>query len=134
MAPADSIPDDIDALRAELAVERTARREAEARAIGAEAMVTHLKFMIAKLEHHRYAPSSERGRKLLDFAAMLSFAIPGTVVAFHPLRLPPLSVSTSRTFCSQIGWFVRGATIPLSKENAIDSRCGRRRRTRSGCR
>ena len=66
MAPADSIPDDIDALRAELVVERTARREAEARAIGAEAMVTHLKFMIAKLEHHRYAPSSERGRKLLD--------------------------------------------------------------------
>jgi transposase len=70
MDPADSIPDDIDALRAELAVERTARREAEARAIGAEAMVTHLKFMIAKLEHHRYAPSSERGRKLLDQAEL----------------------------------------------------------------
>jgi transposase len=46
MAPDDSIPDDIDALRAELVVERTARRGAEARAIGAEAMVTHLKFMI----------------------------------------------------------------------------------------
>jgi hypothetical protein len=49
MDPADSIPDDIDALRAELAIERAARREAEARAIGAEAMVTHLKFVIAKL-------------------------------------------------------------------------------------
>ena len=33
-------------------------------------MVTHLKFMIAKLEHHRYAPSSERGRKLLDQAEL----------------------------------------------------------------
>jgi len=70
MDPADSIPDDIDALRAELAAERAARREAEARAIGAEAMVTHLKFVIAKLEHHRYAPSSERGRKLLDQAEL----------------------------------------------------------------
>ena len=46
------------------------RREAEARAVGAEAMVTHLKFVIAKLEHHRYAPSSERGRKLLDQAEL----------------------------------------------------------------
>jgi transposase len=70
MDTADSIPDDIDALRAELAAERVARREAEARAIGAEAMVTHLKFVIAKLEHHRYAPSSERGRKLLDQAEL----------------------------------------------------------------
>lgn len=70
MDPADSIPDDIDALRAELVEERAARREAEARAVGAEAMVTHLKFVIAKLEHHRYAPSSERGRKLIDQAEL----------------------------------------------------------------
>jgi transposase len=70
MDTADSIPDDIDALHAELAAERTARREAEARAIGAEAMVTHLKLVIAKLEHHRYGASSERGRKLLDQAEL----------------------------------------------------------------
>ncbi|MBO0718960.1 MAG: transposase, partial [Rhizobiales bacterium] len=50
--------------------ERAAHREAEARAMGAEAMVTHLKLVIAKLEHHRYAPSSERGRKLLDQAEL----------------------------------------------------------------
>jgi transposase len=66
MDTADSIPDDIDTLRAELAAERAARRDAEARASGAEAMVTHLKLVIAKLEHHRYGASSERGRKLLD--------------------------------------------------------------------
>lgn len=70
MDPTDSIPNDIDALRAELTAERAARRNAEARAIGAEAMVAHLKFVIAKLEHHRYAPSSERGRKLLDQAEL----------------------------------------------------------------
>jgi transposase len=70
MDPADSTPDDIDALRAEFAAERAARREAGARAIGAEAVIAHLKFVIAKLEHHRYAPSSERGRKLLDQAEL----------------------------------------------------------------
>jgi transposase len=70
MDTADSIPDDINALRAELAAERAARREAEARASGAEAMVAHLKLVIAKLEHHRYGASSERGRKLLEQAEL----------------------------------------------------------------
>jgi transposase len=70
MDTVDSIPDDIDALRSALKAERAARREAEARAIGAEAIVAHLKFRIATLEHHRYAPSSERGRKLLDQAEL----------------------------------------------------------------
>lgn len=62
----DPAPDDIAALRAELAAERLARREAEARASGAEAMVAHLKLLIAKLRHDRFGASSERGRKLLD--------------------------------------------------------------------
>jgi hypothetical protein len=70
MDTADSVPDDNDMLRAELTTERAARREAEARATGAEAMVTHLKLVIAKLEHHRYGASSERGRKLLDQAEL----------------------------------------------------------------
>jgi transposase len=70
MDTADSIPNDIDALRAELGAERAARRQAEARATGAEAMVTHLKLVIAKLEHHRYGASSERGRKLLEQAEL----------------------------------------------------------------
>jgi len=52
--------------RAALAAEQLARREAEARASGAEAMVAHLKLLIAKLKHDRFGASSERGRKLLD--------------------------------------------------------------------
>jgi transposase len=52
--------------RAALAAEQLARREAEARASGAEAMVAHLKLLIAKLKHDRFDASSERGRKLLD--------------------------------------------------------------------
>lgn len=60
------VPDDIEALRAALSAEQLARREAEARASGAEAMVAHLKLLIAKLRHEQFGASSERGRKLLD--------------------------------------------------------------------
>ncbi len=74
MTPAtDPAPDDIEALRAALlreraalAAEQLARREAEARASGAEAMVAYLKLLIAKLRHEQFGASSERGRKLLD--------------------------------------------------------------------
>jgi transposase len=59
-------PDDIDALRAALVTERVARQQAEARASGAEAMVAHLKLLIAKLRREQYGQSSERSRKLLD--------------------------------------------------------------------
>jgi len=62
----DTSSDDIDSLRAALAAEQLARREAEARASGAEAMVAHLKLMIAKLRHEQFGASSERGRKLVD--------------------------------------------------------------------
>ena len=41
MPALDPSPDDIAALRAALAAEQLARREAEARASGAEAMVAH---------------------------------------------------------------------------------------------
>ena len=69
----DPVPDNIEALRAALlheraalAAEQLARREAEAPASGAEAIVAHLKLLIAKLRHDRFGASSERGRKLLD--------------------------------------------------------------------
>jgi transposase len=65
-AAPDSPPDDIAALRAALAAEQLARREAEARASGAEAMVAHLKLLIARLKRDKYGASSERGRKLID--------------------------------------------------------------------
>jgi transposase len=60
------LPDDIDTLRSALIAEQQMRREAEARASGAEAMVAHLKLMIAKLRQDCFGASSERGRKLLD--------------------------------------------------------------------
>ncbi len=63
--PSDPLPDDIDALKAALVAERAERRQAEARASSAEAMIAQLKLLIAKLRRERFAPSSERG-KLLD--------------------------------------------------------------------
>jgi transposase len=64
--PSEPLPDEIETLKAALLAERSARRDAEARAAGAEAMVAHLKLMIAKLRRDQFGQSSERGRKLLD--------------------------------------------------------------------
>ena len=58
--------DAIEALKAELAAERAARQQAEARVAGAEAMIQHLKLQIAKLRHDRFGHSSERHQKLID--------------------------------------------------------------------
>lgn len=64
--PDDARPDDIAALKAALASERQARREAEAQASASQALVAHLKLLIAKLRREQYGQSSERGRKLID--------------------------------------------------------------------
>ena len=63
---ADILPDGVDALKAALVAERSARQVAEARASGAEAMVAHLKLVIAKLKRERFGQSAERDGKLLD--------------------------------------------------------------------
>jgi transposase len=60
------LPDGVEALKAALVAEHQARQEAEAQATGAEAMVAHLKLVIAKLRRERFGPSAERGAKLLD--------------------------------------------------------------------
>ena len=60
------MPDDVETLQAALKAALDAARQAEARAAGAEAMVAHLKLMIAKLRRERFGPSAERSRRLLD--------------------------------------------------------------------
>jgi transposase len=62
----NAVPDDLATLKAAWLAERSARLEAEARASGAEAMVAHLKLMIAKLKRERFGASAECSRKLLD--------------------------------------------------------------------
>jgi len=72
-APDPALPVDVAALQSLVASERAARAQAEseaelakARAASAEAMVEHLKLMIAKLRREQFGPSSERQRRLLD--------------------------------------------------------------------
>ncbi len=49
----------VDRLRAELAAERAVRQDHEV-------LITHLKLTIAKLQHDKYGPRSERTERLLD--------------------------------------------------------------------
>ena len=58
--------EDVATLRAALLAEQAARRVAEQRASGAEAIIAHLKLVISQMRHDRFGASSERGRKLLD--------------------------------------------------------------------
>jgi transposase len=79
-----ALPDDIDALRAALMIERTrlqsvvAQRDAgaaelavaRARASEDLALIAHQKLRIAKLEHQIYGPRSERSERLIDQLAL----------------------------------------------------------------
>jgi transposase len=55
----DSLPDDVDALKAAL-------RETRAKLSGATALIEHLQLVIAKMKRERFGPSSERSQRLLD--------------------------------------------------------------------
>ena len=66
MNTADFVPDDIETLKAELLPNARPVGRWRLGRSGAEAMVAHLKLVIAKLKHDRFGASSERGRKLLD--------------------------------------------------------------------
>ncbi len=48
-----------------------------------EAMVAHLKLLIAKLRHEQFGASSERGRKLLD---QLELQLEELEASIHPAR------------------------------------------------
>ena len=112
----DNLPDEITALQAALAAERTARQEAEARASGAEAMVAHLKRLIAKLQREQYGQSSERGRKLIDqlelqleeaTAAAVEdelAAVPAAGTAVGPFTRRKPCARHSRRICRASGW------------------------------
>src|ERR1700683_2050701 len=79
-----ALPDDIDALKAALAIERARMREvvverdagaaelavARARASEDLALIAHQKLRIAKLERQIYGPRSERSQRLIDQLAL----------------------------------------------------------------
>jgi transposase len=55
----DSVPDEVDALKAALA-------EARAKLSGATALIEHLQLVIAKMKRELFGPRSERSQRLLD--------------------------------------------------------------------
>ena len=72
-AAVSPFPDDVEALKALLAVALERAEEAEARAANAEAResaieatIAHLKLQIAKLRREQFGPSAERSRRLLE--------------------------------------------------------------------
>jgi transposase len=60
------LPPDLAEAHALILRQREELAAAATRAAGAEAMITHLKLMIAKLRREQYGQSAERGRKILD--------------------------------------------------------------------
>jgi transposase len=69
---ADSLPDDIETLKAMLLAERAARLNAEAEARARALLIEQLKFAIAKLRHERFGQSSERGAVLEQLELQLA--------------------------------------------------------------
>ena len=141
----DTLPDDIDALKAALLAERAARRELEARAAGAEAMVAHLKLLIAKHKRDRFDASAERGRKLLDqlemqleeletAAAEDEARCPGaadatTVRAFT--RAKPVRGATARASAARAGRAAIAGALPMLRRQAGQARRDDHRDARS---
>ena len=66
MEIAGDLPDDIDALKAALVATRIELATARAQASDDQALIAHLKLMIAKLNRDRFGPRSERTARLLD--------------------------------------------------------------------
>jgi transposase len=63
---ADDLPDDIDALKAALVVARIELASARAQVSDDQALIAHLKLLIAKLNRDRFGPRAERTKRLLD--------------------------------------------------------------------
>src|ERR1700676_3513278 len=55
----DSLPDDVEALKAALI-------ETRAKLSGAQALIEHLQLTIAKMKREHFGPRSERSQRLLD--------------------------------------------------------------------
>src|ERR1700694_5960092 len=60
------LPTNLAAAHALILRQREKLAAAAARASGAEALIAHMKLVIAKLRREQYGRSSERGRKVLD--------------------------------------------------------------------
>src|ERR1039458_3854695 len=113
------IPDNIDALKAALIATRSELATSQARVSDDQALIAHLKLMIAKLNRDLYGPRSERTARLInqfelqleeleatatedEIAAEKAAARTTNVAAFHPQEACAQAVprpSAARTGC-----------------------------------
>jgi transposase len=70
--PADSLPDDIETLKAMVLAERSARLAVEAETKARALLIEKLKFTIAKLRHEKFGQSAERGAILEQLELQLA--------------------------------------------------------------
>ncbi|GCD57383.1 transposase [Acetobacter pasteurianus NBRC 3222] len=88
---------EIDRLRVALAASEVARQEAERRATGAEAMVAHLKLLIAKMRQDRFGASSECGRRLLEQLELELEDLETAIAEDDPANVPGTVARASET-------------------------------------
>jgi hypothetical protein len=115
-SPRETVPDDFETRKAAFLAERAARLEAEARASGAEAMVAHLKLLIAKLKRERFGPSSEHRRRLLDQLE---------------LQLEELEASATEDVCAAEGTAAAAAAVKAGRDESAVRSTPRRKPVRA---
>ena len=136
-------PDEIDALKAALVTERTARQQAEARASGAEAMVAPLsKLLIAKMKRERFRPSAPNAAASCSTSwncssrswkpAPRKTKLPPDRRCGAPPRCTALPARSRceprcRRTCRASAWSCRPACLPLLRRQAGQTRRGRHR-------
>ena len=64
--PDDDLPDDIEALKASLISARSDLAVARAQVSGDQALIAHLKLLIAKYNREKFGARSERSARILD--------------------------------------------------------------------
>ena len=67
------LPTDLAEAHALILRQREELAAAEARASGAEAMIAHMKLVIAKLRREQYGVSSERSARLIELIPMPAY-------------------------------------------------------------
>jgi transposase len=98
MSHDDSLPNDVETLKAMLVAERVARMAAEGEAQHRALLIDKLKYTIRKLRHERFGQSSERGTLLdqlelqladLEEDAAQAEAVAGMAAASHKIAVLP---------------------------------------------
>jgi hypothetical protein len=129
------LPTDLAEAHALILRQRAELEAAAARALGAEAMIAHLKLTIAKLKRERWSPSAERSRHLdqmeLQLEELDAAAAEDAIAAEAARRpRPQLGASTGASRCGRrfrricrasASWFRHRAPVPPAAASSRSS-------------